>query len=291
MRGLAFSTADPSGRTLKSVLEDRDAVKVFLRHPQRLRCAVQPLRRPRARHRGRPTHGACYQKLFEAPRQWARQVYREQPGIGYQQRRDWSTVKDHGQRLFRLGKDGYAVFNRRPLPAEVLEYSVQDVTFLPKLRDSYRAKLCNASWLKVQEETVARIALSQSSSYNGKGRHMALGPPGWQNWHPSFAEQRERSLLQEDEPSGEEVPAAPTAPTAATADTGGRAGDVSVIAEALSNTTDRRASPEIDGDDDSDGHDMDDSGGYRSYTSSREQSPRDYTACDIECGYCGHCRY
>jgi hypothetical protein len=42
---------------------------------------------------------------------------------------------------------------------------------MPNLRDVYLAKLCDAWWLKIEEETWTRISLSQSPNYNGKGRH------------------------------------------------------------------------------------------------------------------------
>ena len=42
----------------------------------------------------------------------------------------------------------------------------------------------DAWWAKIQQETTARIALSQSANFNGKGRHMAEAPAGWQSWRP-----------------------------------------------------------------------------------------------------------
>lgn len=289
LRGQAFSTTDSDGRTLKSILEDRDVVKVFfdIRNDSDALFSL---------------HGIAVQGIEDvhlmelATRTLSKRLVNglakcieNNSDIQYQERRDWRKVKDHGQWLFRSRKDGYAVFDRRPILPEVLQYCVQDVTFLPKLRDSYRAKLCDASWRKIQEETLTRIALSHSRSYNGRGRHMALGPSSWQNWHPSVAEQRERSLLQDDI-GPREARLAPT--TAAVAgEEGAGSGPSVVLMEASASITNREQSPEVDESDRASLSDRDYSGSYLRQSSYGEESPRDLTACDIECGYCGHCDY
>jgi hypothetical protein len=52
---------------------------------------------------------------------------------------------------------------------------------MPLLLAKYCNKLCD-KWLnKVEEETAARIRLSQTVAFNGQGRHMALGPTHWNN--------------------------------------------------------------------------------------------------------------
>jgi len=89
--------------------------------------------------------------------------------MSYHKKQQWMTVKERGQRLCS-GPDGYGIFDQRPLSKELKDYCAQDVTILPSLRDTYRAKLCNAWWRKIEAETVARIELSQATSYNGKDR-------------------------------------------------------------------------------------------------------------------------
>lgn len=44
----------------------------------------------------------------------------------------------------------------------------------------YSGRLSAWWWERVREETVARVALSQIAGFDGKGRHLALGPSAWQ---------------------------------------------------------------------------------------------------------------
>lgn len=299
LKAQAFSTAGSDGGTLKSILESKEILKVFfdirndsdaLFSHYKIRVQgiedVQLMELASRSHSKRLVNGLA--KCIE-----------NNPNIGYRERHEWSAVKNRGQNLFRTGKDGYAIFDRRPLPPDVQKYCVQDVAFLSKLRDSYRAKLCDAAWLKIQEDTSARIALSHSPSYNGKGRHMALGPTGWQDWHPTRTERMERSLVQDDKIKTEVDP-----PTASASSIGSAAVSLSkakderpkepgeyTIVRALQEVMDRTDTPEPDDSDDFESFSMGYSGGYRSGLSSRSSSPRDLTACDAECGYCGHCMY
>ncbi|TKA51202.1 hypothetical protein B0A55_12756 [Friedmanniomyces simplex] len=57
-------------------------------------------------------------------------------------RRRWQVVKDNGKHLFDPQQGGsYGVFDQRPLSKDIKEYCIQDVTFMPHLRDIYRRKL------------------------------------------------------------------------------------------------------------------------------------------------------
>ena len=73
------------------------------------------------------------------------------------------------------------MFDERLLTPTIQKYCVQDVLQMPALRSAYKAKIGNAWWAKIQEETTARIALSQSPNFNGKGRHMAEAPHSWRS--------------------------------------------------------------------------------------------------------------
>lgn len=286
LREQAFAASDSQGRTLRLILEADSIVKVFFD----IRNDSDAL----FSHYGIRVQGIEDVQLMELASRYAHssklrfnglaKCIESNPDLDPRERRGWSVVKDRGKRLFRTGKDGYAIFDRRPLPAEVLEYCVQDVTFLPKLRDSYRAKLCNASWRKVQEETLTRITLSQTRSYNGRGRHMALGPSTWQKWNPSLAEKQERSLLQEEKPVHEFSDEGVKTPDEAVQERADEE-ELGPIGRALQDMTVRGPSPDED-DHDHYGHE-----GSNSEPNSGEQSPQDYTACDSECGYCGHCMY
>lgn len=97
--------------------------------------------------------------------------------LSLQQKKTWKDVKERGARLFAPEKGGsYDVFNARPLRAEILEYCVQDVHFLPSLRQSYWARL-NSDWRKkVEDATKARVQLSQSAGYQPHGEYKKFGP-------------------------------------------------------------------------------------------------------------------
>jgi exonuclease 3'-5' domain-containing protein 1 len=93
----------------------------------------------------------------------------------------WKEVKDGGKKLFAPELGGsYAVFDERPLSAEIVTYSVQDVLYMPALRKTYLGQLSQEWKAKVEEETVARIALSQSAGYDGKSKDKTEGPKAWQ---------------------------------------------------------------------------------------------------------------
>jgi exonuclease 3'-5' domain-containing protein 1 len=65
------------------------------------------------------------------------------------------------------------------LADEIKNYCAQDVAFMPLLLAKYCGKLSDKWLTQVEAETAARIRLSQTSAFNGQGRHMALGPTHW----------------------------------------------------------------------------------------------------------------
>ncbi|TLS27186.1 hypothetical protein PpBr36_05564 [Pyricularia pennisetigena] len=92
----------------------------------------------------------------------------------------WIKNKNQGKALFAPEHGGsYAVFNIRPLPDEIRHYCSQDVQFLPKLWVRYDSTLTDAWKERVRRAVVARVFESQSKWFNGKGRHMAIPPAGW----------------------------------------------------------------------------------------------------------------
>jgi exonuclease 3'-5' domain-containing protein 1 len=97
--------------------------------------------------------------------------------IPMNERREWMVTKERGRRLFAPECGGsYEVFNTRPLPDSIREYCMQDVQLLPRLWVHYSSKMTPQWRTKVENATQDRIQLSQSANFNGKGRHMALGP-------------------------------------------------------------------------------------------------------------------
>lgn len=92
-------------------------------------------------------------------------------------RQAWAKTKEDGGKLFKPDKGGkYEVFNERPLSNLLRQYCEQDVALLPILYDVYASRLSGHWAGKVQEAARERVANSQSTIYNGHGRHMALGP-------------------------------------------------------------------------------------------------------------------
>lgn len=91
-------------------------------------------------------------------------------------RKHAAIVKEQGIKLFSPEKGGsYAVFDERPLQPIVLEYCVQDVMHMPKLWNTYHARM-DAFWkVMVKEASGARIAESQSASYQWTGAHKKKG--------------------------------------------------------------------------------------------------------------------
>jgi exonuclease 3'-5' domain-containing protein 1 len=96
------------------------------------------------------------------------------------QRGVWRESKDKGRQLFapELGRS-YEEFNARPLPESILAYCAQDVHILPDLWRHYDSRMSLGWKEKVEREAIDRVKQSQSPSYDGKGRHMALGPWRW----------------------------------------------------------------------------------------------------------------
>lgn len=98
-------------------------------------------------------------------------------GLTYAARTAWTRVKDRGAALFDPSKGGtYEVFDARPLSQEIVDYCVQDVTYMPLLRDKYRSKISNAWQAKVDAESVERVKESQQYGYVPNGLHKAIPP-------------------------------------------------------------------------------------------------------------------
>ena len=89
----------------------------------------------------------------------------------------WSLIKANGRRLFAPEAGGkYEVFLERPIAAEIVKYCEQDVILMPRLLAFYGPKLRSGVAAQIQTIVDDRIILSKSVTFNGKGRHMAVGP-------------------------------------------------------------------------------------------------------------------
>lgn len=89
----------------------------------------------------------------------------------------WSITKANGQRLFKPEEGGsYEVFLERPIREDIAKYCEQDVMLMPQLLARYGSKLQSDVAAQLQAIVDERVRLSKSATYNGKGRHMAVGP-------------------------------------------------------------------------------------------------------------------
>ncbi|KAI9150362.1 Short-chain dehydrogenase/reductase SDR [Paramyrothecium foliicola] len=179
LKDKAFATAGKNGKTLKHILESATIPKVFFdvrndsdalySHYHISLAGIQDLQLMELATRRYPRRfvsglAKCIEK--DAP-------------LSVIEMAAWKTTKAEGVALFAPEKGGsYEVFNERPLSQKMLAYCVSDVLFLPRLWSLYQRKLTPALERKVIEGAKGRVALSQREDYNGKGRHMALPPPG-----------------------------------------------------------------------------------------------------------------
>ena len=100
--------------------------------------------------------------------------------LSFTQKNTWLAIKESGKKLFEPKLGGsYAVFNQRPLGEGIQRYCIQDVLVLPTLWNVCSRKLSKPWQTRVAAEACCRIDSSQSSSFNGKGKHMALVPNAW----------------------------------------------------------------------------------------------------------------
>lgn len=184
LQSAAFTTATADGTTLKSVLESPDITKVFfdvrndsdaLHYHFGVRlCGVEDvqLMENAARSAGRRKFVNGLERCIDnnAP-------------ISLVEKRDWKNTKEMGLKLFHPSKGGsYNVFNARPIDAAIERYCVNDVQFLPQLRNLYWGRL-NEVWKnKVVEETEKRVRDSQSAAYQPQSDDKKFGP--WERAKP-----------------------------------------------------------------------------------------------------------
>ncbi|KAL2828328.1 ribonuclease H-like domain-containing protein [Aspergillus pseudoustus] len=176
----AFSTASPTGLTLKSILEDSSIHKAFfdVRNDSDALYA----------HFGIHLAGIQDIQLLELATRsgskrlingLARCIERE-AGLSWSETREWKDIKDNGKRLFAPERGGsYEVFNARPLSEGIIKYCAQDVRILPRLWSVYNGKLGWRWKEKIEAATLDRINVCFQAGYNGVGRHMAQAPSGW----------------------------------------------------------------------------------------------------------------
>ncbi|KAI1747193.1 ribonuclease H-like domain-containing protein [Xylaria castorea] len=88
----------------------------------------------------------------------------------------WKLAKEKGERLFKAEHGGsYEIFNRRPIPDDIISYCVGDVQYLPTLWRRFRLK--TNSWRDlVNDETKKRVAASQKQVLQPNHPQRTLSP-------------------------------------------------------------------------------------------------------------------
>ncbi|KAK5711680.1 hypothetical protein LTR17_018261 [Elasticomyces elasticus] len=271
LKGKAFDTMGSDKRTIRSILESKDILKVFfdIRNDLDALFGLHGVR----------VGGIEDLQLMElASRNFSKRCVNglakcieSDSTVGYAEKRDWQRVKDKGRILFDPARGGsYAVFDQRPMDQEVIDYCAQDVALMPHLRGVYCSKLCDAWWREIVSQTERRVEQSQEPGYNGQGRHMAMAPERWLGWHPTAAERGIRTLFEISHPRKDAdaitLSSPGDSPTPFTVPVS-RSQDIAVVLERLS----MRDVPRV------------------SRCDSDEAD--DFAACGSECGYCGRCPY
>ncbi|PVH95797.1 hypothetical protein DM02DRAFT_645114 [Periconia macrospinosa] len=165
------------GITLQAILESQNITKAFFD----VRNDSDAL----YSHFGINLAGICDIQLMELATRFgpkrvvnglARCIDRDAP-MTFQEKRQSIAVKEAGKKLFAPERGGsYEVFNHRPMAPAMMLYCKQDVQILPRLWHKYSARLTPNWATKVEEAAKDRVKLSQSATFVGKGRHMALSP-------------------------------------------------------------------------------------------------------------------
>lgn len=89
----------------------------------------------------------------------------------------WTRAKQAGIRLFAPERGGsYDVFNERPMSQAIIQYCIQDVTYLPQLYDAYAEVISPAWHAKISREATRRVAVCQDATYQPNGRQKAIAP-------------------------------------------------------------------------------------------------------------------
>lgn len=85
--------------------------------------------------------------------------------------------KKEGARLFAPEKGGsYEVFAERPMKAEILDYCIQDVRYLPELWFRYQEQMSPRVKALVMFATLSRVVQSRRPEYNPRDRRNCRGP-------------------------------------------------------------------------------------------------------------------
>jgi exonuclease 3'-5' domain-containing protein 1 len=180
LNALAFSTAGTKNITLKDILEAQQIIKVFfdvrndsdalfahfgiaLKSVEDVQVMESATRTTTASRRFLSGLATCIENNLS-------------DSSNCQKLARWKLTKTNGERLFKPELGGsYDVFNRRPIPKEIIQYCAGDVQYLESLRSFFLCKIDRNQHL-VDEESRARVAASQKLGYQPHGQHKAMAP-------------------------------------------------------------------------------------------------------------------
>ncbi|VBB73181.1 Putative protein of unknown function [Podospora comata] len=185
LQNQAFKTSSISDtkKTLKSLLESPSVPKVFfdvrndsdalfslygirlagVRDVQVMKHALTPMRRLNGL-------GYCYElDVCSTP----------------EEVKAFKVVKEVGRKLFSPRYGGsYAVFSKRPMREEIVQYCAQDAGVLPRLWEEYNGRIerrCDRHKLRgeIAREEIERVRFSQTEKFGKlEGKEMCFGPKG-----------------------------------------------------------------------------------------------------------------
>lgn len=177
LNAAAFVTADPVGTTLKAVLESAAITKVFFDVRNDSDALFAPY--------GIDLKGVEDVQLMENAARpsgylhlidFERAIESFSP-IALAEHPTWLTVKKNGMRLWRPSEGGtYEVLNQHPLNAEVANYCVNNLQFLPGLRNDFWRSLSPFWKPRVVNVTEARVRGSKASGYDPQSKANIIAP-------------------------------------------------------------------------------------------------------------------
>ncbi|ETN43949.1 uncharacterized protein HMPREF1541_11080 [Cyphellophora europaea CBS 101466] len=177
LQSRAFDTAAAGGLTWRSILESEEHPKVFFD----VRNDSDAL----YSHFSIALRGVVDLQLLEFATRPGRGRYvkglskciLESSFLSAEERSSWRRGKDEGIKQFAPEHGGtYRVFFKRPLSTALQSYCAEDVLKLPGLLSAYSGTIKPHLAAQVGEEALHRVTLSQGVYFNGKGKHMAVGP-------------------------------------------------------------------------------------------------------------------
>ncbi|KAF1973091.1 hypothetical protein BU23DRAFT_465984, partial [Bimuria novae-zelandiae CBS 107.79] len=178
----AFNTAGAKKKTLKDILQDVNIPKVFFFDVRNDSDALFA-------HFGVALEGVEDIQLMESATRKTTASRKTLNGLARcigdsefllssgQGLTSWKLVKEKGGRLFKAEHGGsYEVFNKRPIPKDIMDYCVADVQYLPELREKFWPGQASRWQDLIREEPKKRVAASQQPNYQPHGRNKALSP-------------------------------------------------------------------------------------------------------------------